>query len=184
MSRMSREERIRESEERAGAPYDIGMVTREGELLRQAYERRPPFLAAYSWDEWLEWCRERDPAIRKAFEDLDENHDGVVTASEVAEALSRVEGGAVSTQQMRAARMVDLADADRDGRIDYEEFRKLALRLPRVELAAVLAGWKRLSGELVDLGEGPNPARMEDEEETQQPQDTGRLTTSVTLHTF
>jgi len=59
--------------------------------------------------------------VERTFKNLDSNHDGFITKSEIAALEAQFEDRAAKSAPKRAARMFDRLDVDRDGRITVEE---------------------------------------------------------------
>lgn len=77
-------------------------------------------------------CKEQWMAITQkgiTFEDMDQNHDGVVDRSEVAETMRRVLGHEV--EDFVVDGMMEAIDADGSGSIDHEEFDQLLAQVKR-----------------------------------------------------
>jgi hypothetical protein len=85
---MSKEDRIREAEERGTAPYNIGLASHDDQWLREGFERRQPRQKDWNFEEYREWAFKREKHIRHVFADLDKDGNGLLTPDEVALALN------------------------------------------------------------------------------------------------
>jgi hypothetical protein len=75
---MSREERAREAEEQA---QDVAIGLPVDEELRLAFENRPERLHDLEWDAFAARAVEVEERVRQLFEEMDRNHDGVLSAA-------------------------------------------------------------------------------------------------------
>lgn len=143
---MSREERARNAEEEAVAPYQIGLE--HDEALLTAFRNRPATMRALSLDAFAAQCAQREPLLRATFREIDTDNSGSLSVAELRLALARA-GVAAD-----AASLVRAADTDGSGAVSYAEFRALALALPfAADAAGVLTGWSQ-AALVLDVGEG------------------------------
>ena len=66
--------------------------------------------------------KEDDQQLRKAFQQYDKDGNGYITAKELREVMEGV-GEQLSSKEVQ--KMINAADSDGDGRIDYTEFVKM-----------------------------------------------------------
>ncbi len=77
-------------------------------------------------------CRRRSQAMFRAFQELDVDSSGEVTGDEIARCLASL---GIKSSDSDTKKMLRLLDANGDGRISFEEFKKFAAMLPASQLS-------------------------------------------------
>jgi solute carrier family 25 (mitochondrial phosphate transporter), member 23/24/25/41 len=99
--------------------------------------------------EFSSFLQAREAQLHAVFHSLDTDHNGRLDTNEITAALGRL--GVDSTPQM-VQHMIDRIDKNSDGRVDYSEFRAMALLLPSAEIQSIVDMWQS-TVEFIDLGE-------------------------------
>ena len=74
----------------------------------------------------IDIVREADDEIKKQFEFFDTNNDGKISKKELKRGLKKLDVGKLSEKMVNE--MMNAADLDGDGEVDFEEFRSILLK--------------------------------------------------------
>lgn len=82
-------------------------------------------------DEFVKYMAKKEKAMFRAFQELDVDSSGEVTGDEIARCLASL---GIKSSDSDTKKMLRLLDANGDGRISFEEFKKFAAMLPASQL--------------------------------------------------
>ncbi|CAL8462209.1 g1740 [Coccomyxa elongata] len=113
---------LKEALNRLGLPGDSHAYI--SDLLKQ-YDRNHD--GSIDWEEYRRYVVRKERIIRRTFQKLDEDGSGSISADELTKALRKLW---MSVSSEDAERMVGLLDADHNGQISLDEFRRFVYLLP------------------------------------------------------
>ena len=93
-----------------------------------------------SFEEFFQFVRNRDRALRQVFDQFDLDHTGKLDQTEIAHAL-RSAGLDGSPDTVKS--LIRKLDRNHDGYVDYKEFRMLALLSPTIETRMIFEKWRQ-----------------------------------------
>jgi len=100
-------------------------------------------------DEFLTYLQEHEKQLKIIFSSLDENQDGVISATEIVSAFQKL--GIVITENEARALMQRINVKDQSLDISFEEWRDYLLFHPSADLAGIISSWRHNT--CMDLGE-------------------------------
>jgi len=100
-------------------------------------------------DEFLTYLQEHEKQLKIIFSSLDENQDGVISATEIVSAFQKL--GIVITENEARALMQRINVKDQSLDISFEEWRDYLLFHPSADLAGIISSWRHNT--CMDMGE-------------------------------
>jgi len=91
-------------------------------------------------DEFLTYLQEHEKQLKIIFSSLDENQDGVISATEIVSAFQKL--GIVITENEARALMQRINVKDQSLDISFEEWRDYLLFHPSADLAGIISSWR------------------------------------------
>ena len=85
------------------------------------------------FDTFLRWCHQREVKIKEAYDKLDLDGSGTIEAHEIITALGIMGLKPTGTDSQK---MIQMIDANGDGKIDYSEFRSFMMLIDPIDEGA------------------------------------------------
>eukprot|EP01132_Coremiostelium_polycephalum_P001443 gene1443-1818_t len=101
-----------------------------------------------TFEEFDAYAKKNLLSLKKVFDELDINHNGTLDIKEIEDSIKKLGLPLYSDQEL--VRLFHRIDSNKDGKIDFDEWRELLILLPNSNISAIIAFWK--DAQILDSG--------------------------------